>query len=262
MKNLVTLILIISFSFSHSQLDEGQKIHFDFIKVEKENIDEYEAYMTDYIGKVAETAIKKGKLENWIFRRVAANSRYNAGFTHMVLWVAPDQSIPWSDVWDETYPNLSKESREWIGSKGAALSNKLYTAYTTYVTGFSHAGEGVVNYIATYNLIKAESGKLNEYLEFEKNMKTTLEKHAPKLKGWHALTRNGSVARAQGAWDFMTIDNFSNSKDANQLWWVDIPEKIRQNNSKKYGNASDLRTIRYRVLTRLLYDAKNGKYQN
>ena len=161
---------------------------------------------------------------------------HNSGFTHMVLWVAPDQSIPWSDVWEETYPNLSKESREWIGSKGAVLSNKLYTAYTTYVTGFSHAGEDVVNYIATYNLIKAESGKLSDYIEFEKNMKTTLEKHAPKLKGWHALTRNGSVARAQGAWDFMTIDNFANAQDANQLWWTDIPQKIRQNNSKKLKN--------------------------
>ena len=262
MKKLFTLLCIISITFSYSQLDEGQKIHFDFIKVEKENIEEYEAFMTDYIGKVAETAVKKGKLENWIFRKVAANSMHNSGFTHMVLWVAPDQSIPWSDVWEETYPNLSKESREWIGSKGAVLSNKLYTAYTTYVTGFSHAGEDVVNYIATYNLIKAESGKLSDYIEFEKNMKTTLEKHAPKLKGWHALTRNGSVARAQGAWDFMTIDNFANAQDANQLWWTDIPQKIRQNNSKKYGNVSELRTIRHRVLTRLIYDAKNGKYQN
>ena len=48
----------------------------------------------------------------------------------------------------------------------------------------------------------------------------------------------------------------------NQLWWTDIPEKIRQNNSKKYGSASDLRTVRHRVITRLIYDAKNGKYQN
>jgi hypothetical protein len=93
-------------------------------------------------------------------------------------------------------------------------------------------------------------------------MKGTLEKHASKLKGWHALTRNGSVARAQGAWDFMTIDNFASIQDANELWWTDIPEKIRQNNSKKYGSASDLRTVRHRVITRLIYDAKNGKYQN
>ena len=93
-------------------------------------------------------------------------------------------------------------------------------------------------------------------------MKETLENTAPSLKGWHALTRNGSVARAQGAWDFMTIDNFANSQDANKLWWTEIPQKIRQNNSKKYGNASDLRTIRYRVITRLIYDAKNGKFEN
>ena len=96
-----------------------------------------------------------------------------------------------------------------------SLFDKLYTAYTTYVTGFSHAGEGVVNYIATYNLIKAADGKLNDYIDFEKNMKD-LENNAPSLKGWHALTRNGSVARAQGAWDFMTIDNFG-IQDANKL---------------------------------------------
>ena len=53
MKNIFTLLLILSVSFSYSQLDEGQKINFDFIKVEKENIEEYEAYMTDYVGKVA-----------------------------------------------------------------------------------------------------------------------------------------------------------------------------------------------------------------
>jgi len=158
MKNIFTLLLILSVSFSYSQLDEGQKIHFDFIKVEKENIEEYEAFMTDYVGKVAETAVKNGKLENWIFRRVNQNSRYNAGFTHMVLWINIDQSISWSDIWTETYPNLSKESRSWISSKGNILFDKLYTAYTTYVTGFSHAEEGVVNYIATYNLIKAEDG--------------------------------------------------------------------------------------------------------
>ena len=46
MKNIFTLLLILSVSFSYSQLDEGQKINFDFIKVEKENIEEYEAYMT------------------------------------------------------------------------------------------------------------------------------------------------------------------------------------------------------------------------
>ena len=39
MKNIFTLLLILSVSFSYSQLDEGQKINFDFIKVEKENIE-------------------------------------------------------------------------------------------------------------------------------------------------------------------------------------------------------------------------------
>ena len=262
MKKILYTLLFLSLSLSYSQLDEGQKINFDFIKVEKENIEEYESFITDYIGKVAETAVENGKLENFIFRRVSQNSRYNAGFTHMILWIDNDQSIPWSEMWDKTYPNLSKESRDWIWSKGNLLFDKLYTAYTTYVTGFSHAGEGVVNYIATYNLIKAADGKLNDYIAFEKNMKETLENNAPSLKGWHALTRNGSVARAQGAWDFMTIDNFANTQDANKLWWTDIPQKIRQNNSKKYGNASDLRTIRYRVITRLIYDAKNGKFEN
>ena len=47
----------------------------------------------------------------------------------------------------------------------------------------------------------------------------------------------------------MTIDNFANSQDANKLWWTLM-------------NASDLRTIRYRVITRLIYDAKNGKFEN
>ena len=41
MKKILYTLLILSLSLSYSQLDEGQRINFDFIKVEKENIEEY-----------------------------------------------------------------------------------------------------------------------------------------------------------------------------------------------------------------------------
>ena len=63
MKKTLYTLLFLSLSLSYSQLDEGQRINFDFIKVEKENIEEYESFITDYIGKVAETAVENGKLE-------------------------------------------------------------------------------------------------------------------------------------------------------------------------------------------------------
>ena len=42
MKKILYTLLLFSFSLGYSQLDEGQRISFDFIKVEKENIEEYE----------------------------------------------------------------------------------------------------------------------------------------------------------------------------------------------------------------------------
>ena len=37
---------------------------------------------------------------------------------------------------------------------------------------------------------------------------------------------------------------------------------FNDSNIKKYGSASDLRVIQHRVVTRLLFDAKNGKFEN
>ena len=93
-------------------------------------------------------------------------------------------------------------------------------------------------------------------------MKKTLEKYAPSLKGWHVLSRNGSVTRSENAWNFLTIDTFESMADANKVWWSEIPQKINESNIKKYGSASDLRVIQHRVVTRLLFDAKNGKFEN
>ena len=61
MKKILYTLLVLSLSLSYSQLDEGQRINFDFIKVEKENIEEYESFITNYIGKVAETAVENGQ---------------------------------------------------------------------------------------------------------------------------------------------------------------------------------------------------------
>ena len=56
-----------------------------------------------------------------------------------------------------------------------------------------------------------------------------------------------------------TIDLFESMADANKVWWSEIPQKINESNTKKYGSVSDLRVIQHRVVTRLLFDAKNGK---
>ena len=64
MKKTLYTLLFLSLSLSYSQLDEGQRINFDFIKVEKENIEKYEYFITDYIEKVAETKAENAKLEN------------------------------------------------------------------------------------------------------------------------------------------------------------------------------------------------------
>ena len=259
MKNIICFFLFFIISFSYSQPNEGETVRFQFVKVEKGDIEEFEIFMTDFVGKAASKAVENGKLENWIFRRVSQNSEYNSQFSHMIIWVVPKNTPTWPETWDATYPGLSADSRSWAWSKGQELYETVYNARCTYITGFNHTGDKVNN-IATFNLIKANN--INAYSEFEKNMKKTLEKHAPSLKGWHVLSRNGSVTRSENAWNFLTIDTFESMADANKVWWSEIPQKINESNIKKYGSASDLRVIQHRVVTRLLFDAKNGKFEN
>ena len=259
MKNIICFFLFFIISFSYSQPNEGETVRFQFVKVEKGDIEEFEIFMTDFVGKAASKAVENGKLENWILRRVSQNSEYNSQFSHMIIWVAQKNTPTWAETWDSTYPGLSADSRSWAWSKGQELYETVYNAYCTYITGFNHTGDKVNN-IATFNLIK--SNNFNAYSEFEKNMKKTLEKYATSLKGWHVLSRNGSVTRSENAWNFLTIDTFESMADANKVWWSEIPQKINESNIKKYGSASDVRVIQHRVVTRLLFDAKNGKFEN
>ena len=74
------------------------------------------------------------------------------------------------------------------------------------------------------------------------------------------MKRRGVVAKSEGAWDMITIDLFDTWQKANQNWWSDVPAKVSKKHNEKHG--SDLREIRHRVMTRLLFDARTGKKDN
>ena len=99
-KHLFFLFFIISFSYS--QPNEGETVRFQFVKVEKGDIEEFEIFMTDFVGKAASKAVENGKLENWILRRVSQNSEYNSQFSHMIIWVVPKNTPTWDETWNST----------------------------------------------------------------------------------------------------------------------------------------------------------------
>ena len=105
-----------------------------------------------------------------------------------------------------------------------------------------------------------KSKKYNAYIEQEKDTKDIFEKHAKGIEGWHVMKRKGMVVNSEGAWDMVTIDLFDTWEKANQNWWSEIPRNVMKKHNEKHG--SDLREIRHRVVTRLLFDAKNGKFEN
>ena len=50
MKNIITLLLCFSVTFLHTQVQEGDFVRFQFIKVEEDKIDEFESYMINFTG--------------------------------------------------------------------------------------------------------------------------------------------------------------------------------------------------------------------
>ena len=111
MKNIIYLILCVSFTFLNSQVEEGNTVRLQFIKVEEDKVEEFESYMIEYVGPAAKAAVSEGKMENWLLRRVAKNARYNAGFSHIAIWVATNPEPSWTQVWEKAYPNLSADAR-------------------------------------------------------------------------------------------------------------------------------------------------------
>ena len=47
MKNIIYLILCFSFTFLNSQVEEGNTVRLQFIKVEEDKVEEFESYMIE-----------------------------------------------------------------------------------------------------------------------------------------------------------------------------------------------------------------------
>ena len=257
MKNIIYLILCVSFTFLNSQVEEGNTVRLQFIKVEEDKVEEFESYMIEYVGPAAKAAVSEGKMENWLLRRVAKNARYNAGFSHIAIWVATNPEPSWTQVWEKAYPNLSADARSWIYGKGEELYSTVYNANCEYIAGFLRDPSTIPN-IAIFNLIKSK--KYNAYIEQEKDAKDIFEKHAKGIEGWHVMKRKGMVVNSESAWDMVTIDLFDTWEKANQNWWSEIPRNVMKKHNEKHG--SDLREIRHRVMTGLLFDARTEKKED
>ena len=73
---------------------------------------------------------------------------------------------------------------------------------------------------------------------------------------WHAFERDEHISWASKEWDYMTIDGYS-SMDKLNTPGKNVPTKLMNSISKKYGSASSQRDIMKRVMAKLIYSAKN-----
>ncbi|MBK56290.1 MAG: hypothetical protein CMC84_03120, partial [Flavobacteriaceae bacterium] len=154
MKNILTLLISFTFLFSFSQSDEVENIQYQFVKVADQDREEYEAFMLEFVSKIAEKAVEEGKITNLVLRRVNQGSMFSSNFNYMIITAGQKNSPNWSEIMTKAYPNISPELRSWIWSKGNALRDIIYNAYTTRVEGFDRT-PGTVSNIVVYNLIKA-----------------------------------------------------------------------------------------------------------
>ena len=63
MKNIICFFLFFIISFSYSQPNEGETVRFQFVKVEKGDIEEFEIFMTDFVGKLHQKLLKMESLK-------------------------------------------------------------------------------------------------------------------------------------------------------------------------------------------------------
>ena len=248
-------VLMATFAFlivltSYSQ--ESQKIQMSFYKVEESKRVEYETLMKDYFGKIMSERVKLGCMENWIFRRVMPNSSMAEQFTHITIDVLNPgaESYPCDNLnVEEVFPNISQEMRLMLRDLKNSYRNLIYRTKLKKVAGFNRTG--VPMDITIYNFTKTKSPNYKlKHQETSNIFSDYMNRDA-----WHAFERDEHISWASKEWDYMTIDGYS-SMDKLNTPGKNVPTKLMNSISKKYGSASSQRDIMKRVMAKLIFSAK------
>ena len=250
-KIILSLAFIVICSLTMAQTN--QKIQMGFYKVDEEMRAEYETVMKDYLGKIMAERVKLGCMSNWIFRRVVPNSSMAENFTHMTIDVMnPGDENYWNcdtfDV-DLVFPNMSPELHSILQEVHRKSRNVIYRTKLDAVAGLNKLDH--VGHIAIYNFTKTKSQK---YKQKHIKMGAVFTDYGNR-DAWYAFERDEPIDWATKEWDYMTVDVYD-SVEKMKSQGKQIPEKMRNEMNKKYGNSNSQRDIMKRVMTTLIYAVK------
>ena len=250
-KIILSLAFIVVCSLTMAQTN--QKIQMGFYKVDEDMRAEYETVMKDYLGKMMAERVKQGCMSNWIFRRVVPNSSMAENFTHMTIDVMnPGDENYWNcdtfDV-DLVFPNISPELHSILQEVHRKSRNVIYRTKLDGVAGHNKLDH--VGHIAIYNFTKTKSQK---YKQKHIKMGAVFTDYGNR-DAWYAFERDEPIDWATKEWDYMTVDVYD-SVEKMKSQGKQMPEKIRNEMNKKYGNGNSQREIMKRVMTTLIYAVK------
>jgi len=245
---IITPILI-------AQIPEGTIVQFGFYKVEEGKQAEYETVMVDYQGEIMKERVRKGCMENWVFRRVLPGTSASNYFTHITIDVLKSgkTNFECEGISAETvFPEMSEGMHQLLRNVWQNSRKVVYRTTTSYVAGYNKNDE--IPEFAAYNFITTYPGKRSDYRNMHKEYLNDIFLKYSNQTAWHALDRNDPRVGGSEEWNYLTIDGYS-SLDQKGNRSVNVPDSLSKELNDKYGNTADLRDLKYQVVTRLIMSA-------
>ena len=238
MKKLLLIIFVLAtLNISFGQPIEGQTVAIHFFKVDKDKMANYEAVMSDYFQKRAQSWIDNGCQVYWELRRIKPNSTgFSRQFNYMAVDVFPVGKNSRGDCNEEFSSGLSDGIKN-IMIQIQSDKERVFNTRIKYVTGY---GNDTGTPVKTARIEFQRVFQMEKYKNSHKEDLRDIFKKYSNRTDWHAFQRNSADAAGSREWNYMIFSAIDNSKQN------DIPKKVRDNLAKKWGqDRTKLRDIRY-----------------
>ena len=240
MKKLLLNIFVLAIvNISFGQPTEGQIVALHFFKVDKDKMANYEAVMSEYYQKRAQSWIDNGCQVYWELRRIKPNSTgFSRQFNYMAVDVLPVGKNSRAGCNLEFNSGLS-DGIENIMTQIHSDKERVFSTRLKYVTGYGNdtgtpAKRARIEFQRVFQMSK--------YINSHKDDLRDMFKKYSNRTDWHAFQRNSADAAGSREWNYMIFNAIDNSKQSN------IPKKVWDNFRKKWGqDRTKLRDIRYVV---------------
>ena len=245
MKKLLLNIFVLAIvNISFGQPTEGQTVAIHFFKVDKDKMANYEAVMSDYFQKRAQSWIDNGCQDYWELRRVKPNSTsFSRQFNYVAIDVFPAGKNSRGDCNTEFSSGLS-DGIENIMIQIQSDKERVFNTRLKYVTGYgndtgSPAKTGRFHFQRVFQMSKYKNSH-------KEDLRDIFKKYTNRTD-WHSLQRNSADAAGSREWNYMNFSARDNSKKSN------IPKKVRDDFAKKWGqDRAQVRDIRYVIEAELV----------